>query len=37
MTEYCVCCGAEIPEGRIICINCASGFTQKKAGEEDDD
>ena len=37
MTEYCVFCGAEIPEGRMICINCASGYTQKKESEEDGD
>jgi len=22
MSEYCVCCGAEIPEGRMICPTC---------------
>lgn len=36
MTEYCVCCRAEIPEGRMICINCASGLAQQKEGEEND-
>ena len=36
MTEYCVCCGAEIPEGRMICINCASGLAQQKEGKEND-
>lgn len=36
MTEYCVCCGAEITEGRMICINCASGLAQQKEGEEND-
>lgn len=24
-TENCVCCGAEIPEGRQICIACEKG------------
>lgn len=22
MSEFCVCCGAEIPEGRMVCPNC---------------
>lgn len=22
MTEHCVCCGAEIPEGRMVCVRC---------------
>ena len=22
MSEYCVCCGEEIPEGRMVCPNC---------------
>lgn len=21
-TEYCICCGTEIPEGRQVCPNC---------------
>ena len=28
MSEYCVCCGAEIPEGRMICPIC-----EKDGGE----
>jgi predicted amidophosphoribosyltransferase len=24
MENRCVCCGADIPEGRIICPNCES-------------
>lgn len=35
MTEYCVCCGVEIPEGRMVCISCASGLTQQKEDEPD--
>lgn len=29
MTEYCVCCGEEIPEGRVVCTNC-----ERKVGIE---
>ncbi len=24
MSEYCVCCGEEIPEGRMVCPLCAA-------------
>ena len=26
MSEYCVCCGAEIPEGRMICPCCEAAI-----------
>ena len=22
MSNYCVCCGEEIPEGRMVCLSC---------------
>lgn len=28
-TEHCVCCGAPIPEGSIICTLCADGVEHK--------
>ena len=31
MTENCVCCGREIPEGRMVCPLC-----EKRAAEERD-
>ena len=31
MTEFCVCCGKEIPEGRMVCPLC-----EKRAAEEGD-
>jgi hypothetical protein len=31
MTEYCVCCGAEIPEGKMVCPLC-----EQKANEPND-
>ncbi len=31
MSEYCVCCGAEIPEGRMVCPNCESQYTNRNA------
>jgi len=30
-SEYCVCCGAEIPEGQQVCYEC-----QKKAEKDSD-
>lgn len=27
MTENCVCCGSEIPEGAQVCSNCASKYS----------
>lgn len=30
-SNYCVCCGDEIPEGRFVCLNCENGhYTHKK-------
>ncbi len=29
MSEHCVCCGAEIPEGRQVCPGCEKGGTMK--------
>ena len=26
MTDTCVCCGAYVPEGRMICPNCEQGY-----------
>ena len=26
MSEYCVCCGAEIPEGRMVCPGCEAAI-----------
>ena len=26
MSEYCVCCGEEIPEGRMICPICEKNY-----------
>lgn len=37
MTEYCVCCGAEVPEGRMVCWACEHGFVPNKIKEEDND
>ena len=27
-TDLCICCGAPVPEGRMICYACESGDTQ---------
>lgn len=32
--DFCVCCGAPIPEGRMICVTCEKG---EQNFEEDDD
>lgn len=29
MQNKCVCCGADIPEGRMVCPNCESGGENK--------
>ena len=29
MSEYCVCCGEEIPEGRMVCPICAAKAESK--------
>lgn len=29
MDNTCVCCGAEIPEGRQVCMACVEGFTAR--------
>lgn len=38
MSEYCVCCGEEIPEGRMVCPLCANKAEQEELnqGEKDD-
>ena len=35
--DSCVCCGAVIPEGRIICPDCASGCQDEDEDEGDDE
>ena len=35
MSEYCVCCGEEIPEGRMICPGCE--IKMKETFGEDQD
>lgn len=32
MSDYCVCCGSEVPEGRQICHLCEE--STKKGGED---
>lgn len=34
MSEYCVCCGEEIPEGRMVCPLCANKAEQNEASQE---
>lgn len=34
MTEYCVCCGAEIPEGRMVCPLCIQKAENDDTGEK---
>lgn len=29
-SNYCICCGAEIPEGTMACKNCNDGYTKTK-------
>ena len=38
MSEYCVCCGEEIPEGRMVCPICAHKAEQEEPnqGKKDD-
>ena len=40
-SNYCVCCGEEIPEGRMVCPVCESGNVkipvQKKKKKDPDD
>ena len=33
-SEYCVCCGAEIPEGQQVCYDCQQKVF--KGGEDND-
>jgi predicted amidophosphoribosyltransferase len=32
---YCVCCGANIPEGRMICWDCEHSFDNSNCTEEE--
>lgn len=32
MDNTCVCCGAIIPEGRMVCPNCSANSKQRKEG-----
>lgn len=32
--NICVCCGAEIPEGRQVCPSCGKGITESAVFEE---
>lgn len=32
-SEYCVCCGAEIPEGRQVCPSCEQKVFGEKGGD----
>lgn len=34
--ERCVCCGAIIPEGRQVCINCETRGTQQERDEKNE-
>lgn len=38
MSEYCVCCGEEIPEGRMVCPLCTNKAEQEEPnqGKKDD-
>ncbi len=36
MTEYCVCCGEEIPEGMMVCPVCIEKANRDECEEEDD-
>ena len=29
--DFCVCCGAYVPEGRMVCFNCENGALQYNA------
>ena len=31
--DICVCCGAPVPEGRMICWNCEKEIAQTKADD----
>lgn len=33
MVDTCICCGAIVPEGRMVCANCEAGQTKKEAPE----
>ena len=35
-SEYCVCCGAEIPEGRQVCPDCKRKVFNEKDGDDFD-
>ena len=30
MSNFCVCCGEEIPEGRMVCYSCEKGNANTK-------
>ena len=34
-TEYCICCGAEIPEGRMVCPSCENENKKWHMSEKD--
>lgn len=35
-SEYCVCCGTEIPEGRQVCPDCEAKVYKSKDGDNDE-
>ena len=37
-SNYCVCCGKEIPEGRMVCASCEKrdAFNSKKKKSDED-
>ena len=35
-SEYCVCCGEEIPEGRQVCPDCEAKVYNSKEGDENE-
>ena len=32
--EFCVVCGAPVPEGRMICASCENGLINKESGKQ---
>ncbi len=37
MSNYCVCCGEEIPEGRMVCPICAHKAESEETSQGKDD
>ena len=35
MPERCICCGAIIPEGRMVCPNCMVAVKERKDGKKE--